>query len=156
MKKLVIIMILVGSSISISQEKYNYFSNVHFSLHGGLSFISVKDGWGAVRVEGKTHLSSNTLLKLSLGYTNLTSNNKYEVKTYSKSNINNSPLYSIVSYEVEKTDYEIIPISIGTQYNINYGKITPYLVAEIGYNLIVPVTHKSNIVHPEGVYDSFL
>jgi len=93
--------------------------------------------------EGKTHLSDNALLKLSFGYTNLSSANKYEVKSYTKSSIDGSETFYQISYDVEKTEYEIIPLSIGVQYNIEYGKFTPYIYSDFGYNLIHPTVHKS-------------
>ncbi len=144
MKKIILILFIGLSSNTFAQEDGNFFSNPHFSIHGGLSFISVKDGWGAFLIEGKSNVSENLLLKMSFGYTNMTKTQPYKVKSYSERNINNILAYEAVTYEVSKIEYQVIPISIGLQYNINNSLFKPYTFLELGYNLIDPKSYKAN------------
>jgi hypothetical protein len=144
MKGIILILLIDLSSNIFAQEDGNLFSDPHFSIHGGLSFSSIKNGWGAYLVEGKSNVSENLLLKLSFGYTNLINTQPYKVKSYSERDINNNLAYETVTYEVSKIEYQIIPISIGLQYNVNKSLFNPYTFLEIGYNLIDPKSYRNN------------
>lgn len=144
-KYLYFIVIIFIANVINSQNHTSSSQNTEFGIYGGLSFISVKDGWGAFQFEGKIPISSNVYLKTSFGYTQLKSNNKYKVNSYTYSVLETQGPYKALHYEVFKIEYQVIPLSIGLQINLNRKSFLPYILAEIGYNFIDPVVSKSQI-----------
>jgi len=142
MKKRIIICLVICTSFIFSQEKVEKHVSPHFSLHGGINFTDVKNLWGAFLFEGKTPVSKNLLIKLSFGYTNLIKSRNYTVNSFTERKIENILAYEAVSYEISKIEYQIIPISVGLQYNINSSLFHPYTFMELGYNLIDPKSYK--------------
>jgi len=102
---------------------------------------------GAILMEGKFHLSRDLLIKLSFGYSKLISPHNYTVKSHTVINFGDNKTYSAILYEIYKTEYNVIPISLGLQYIINYSTFNPYIFTEIGYNLIDPLSFKSPSIH---------
>ncbi len=132
-----------------TKEKSNFLYDSEFGFHGGLSFISLSQGWETFIFEGKSHLTDDLLVKLSIGYSRIISPVKYVVKSYSVITWNGTKIYQPFSFNVFNTTYKVIPISLGLQYNINYSKFNPYVLTEIGYNMIDPKLSKSPRIYGE-------
>ncbi|MCB9207278.1 MAG: hypothetical protein H6610_03720 [Ignavibacteriales bacterium] len=143
MKKIIFVLFALFTTISFAQERIGFLSRTSFGIYGGLSFRSVNKGWGAFLFEGKTHLSEKYLIKLSFGYSELQSYQKYNVKSYTSIYNENVESVDAISYNIDRIDYKIIPLSIGLQYNINFSSFHPYIFAELGYNFIDPLSTKS-------------
>lgn len=154
MKKFIFAFLVLSASINFSQESIGFLSRTSFGLYGGINFISVKQGWGTFLFEGKTHLSEKYLFKFSFGYDKLESHNKYNVNSYHYYTIENIESYEAISYTVNSIDYQIIPISIGLHYNINFSSFHPYVFSEIGYNFIDSKTYKTEY-SIQNTYDKY-
>ena len=120
MKKIIFILFAIFTTISFAKEKIGFLSRTSYGIYGGLNFRSINKGWGTFLFEGKTHLSEKYLLKLSFGYSELQSFPKYNIKSYTSIYYANRESVDAISYNIDRIDYKIIPLSIGLQYNINF------------------------------------
>jgi hypothetical protein len=156
MKSLFVLFVAFFSINSFSQEpepqinfsafKLGILGGMNFSTLSGVSFI----------LEGKTNLNSNMYIKLSAGYSTLNKEEGYNVKTYRYVSFDNYQKYSTESYNVDKVNYDVFPISIGFEYIILKDNLSPYSVFEIGYNFYSYHTQISNGKSGfAGLYDTF-
>ncbi|GBD89949.1 hypothetical protein BMS3Abin04_00663 [bacterium BMS3Abin04] len=151
---LILFLFSLNSIFAQHQNNPSIFSTSEFGLYGGVNFSAFSDIGSSFLFEGRTNLSSKFNLKASIGYTKTYNPNSYNVKTNDFSNIDNIKKYYAVSYKVLKTQYQIIPFSLGVQYQLNYDSFYPYTQIEAGYKWIDPLTTKS-AEKRNGEYNSF-
>jgi hypothetical protein len=106
----------------------------------------------SIVIEGSTNLTSNTNIKLSLGYSTVNKEEGYAVKTYQYSDFFN--IYNADSYTVDEINYIVVPISLGMEYVLSDDRISPYALVEIGYNFYSVKITKSNS-RTVGQYDNY-
>lgn len=138
MKRIICFLIIVVNCSIFSQtnEESNFLTFFKMGFYGGINFNSSPDPGGAIIIEGTTNLTSNMNLKISTGYYKLFKAESYTVKTNRSGIINGENFYYAVQYDVTEKGYDVFPLSLGLQYNFNYKTISPYLLADISYNLI--------------------
>ena len=119
---LILFLFSLNSIFAQHQNNPSIFSTSEFGLYGGVNFSAFSDIGSSFLFEGRTNLSSKFNLKASIGYTKTYNPNSYNVKTNDFSNIDNIKKYYAVSYKVLKTQYQIIPFSLGVQYQLKIGR----------------------------------
>ena len=137
MKKLVILISLIFNSALFCQETNNVnpFSNIKLSILGGANFNSIPTLGGSLIFEGKSNISSQAFLKLSIGFSSLFENNNYQIKSYGYFKIENTEGYQLNTYDIDKIQYSIFPINLGFEYVFYNKQISPFGIIELGYNL---------------------
>ena len=145
MKKFICFLIIVinYSIFSQTNEESNFLTFFRMGFYGGINFNSSPDPGGALIIEGTTNLTSNLNLKISTGYYKSFKTESYTVKTNSSATIQGETIYFASQYDVTEKGYDVFPLSLGLQYNFNYKTISPYLLANISYNLISPKIYPS-------------
>lgn len=142
MKKILLLLLL--SSINVLEAQTNIsFSNFDIGLYGGINFESSSEIRGSIILEFKTNLNEQLKIKVSSGYLKTVIPDKYDVKTYGVSEIDNKVIYSAESFQVLKKDYDFFPVTFGLQYLISQKSIIPYLITEFSYNFIIARTIRS-------------
>jgi len=138
MKNLICFLIIVFNCSLFSQinEESNFLTFFRMGFYGGINFNSSSEPGGALIIEGTTNLTSNLNLKISTGYYKSFKSESYTVKSYNSGTIEGEKIYFAGQYDVTEKGYDIFPLSLGLQYNFNYKTISPYLLANISYNLI--------------------
>jgi hypothetical protein len=140
MKKtiLVLFMLVIMNSFSLilaqnesSTVKSNKFE---FNVLGGFNSAELKYLDNSLLLEGRYSLSENFGIKLSLGYTSLSDEKNLNVKAYKLVSAGSVDKYETLFYNIEKHKYEIIPVSIGLDYQFRGENYIPYLFLELGYN----------------------
>ncbi|MDP4196989.1 MAG: outer membrane beta-barrel protein [Bacteroidota bacterium] len=134
MEKLIILLLTLSLSTIFPQEtkKSAMFSKFNIEFLGGLNFSSFSGG--SFSVEGKTDLTKNLNMKFSLGYSATNKKESYNVKTNSTFTPGNTTEYITMSYNVNKTKYDLFPVSLGFEYIFVHNIYSPYCLFEIGYN----------------------
>lgn len=157
MKNLIVPLFLLFSICLFAQEneqvrmfstlKVGFLAGINFSNQSGSSFV----------LEGKTNITSNLNLKLSLGYSVINKNDVFTVKTYQHFVFTNYEQYEAESYTVDKINYDVFPISLGLEYFISRNVFSPYAALEAGYNFsnIHPLRSGGNIGIADGYFDTF-
>lgn len=147
--KLIICLIIVLSQPIFSQEKEEsvFLSSLKVGFYGGINFKSLSEIGSSLIIEGKTSLTSNLDLKISIGYSRTYMPVSYHVNTYANRSIQGTNIWEAISYDVNKKGYDIIPFSIGLQYFITESIISPYLLSEFSYNSIATKVYKSSELH---------
>jgi opacity protein-like surface antigen len=133
-----------------SVETISPFSTFQLGVLGGINFSSLVGA--SIVIEGSTNLTSNTNIKLSLGYSTVNKEEGYKVNTYRYEEY--FDIYRAESYAVDEINYTVVPISLGLEYIFSRNKYSPYALLEIGYNFYTFKITKSNIVS-YGTYDSY-
>ena len=134
MKKLIVLFFILLNISSFSQEseKSTLFSNFNMEFLGGINYTTITGP--SLIIEGKTSLTSHFNLKLSIGYSMIYKNDFHNVKGYEFLNFGNIQQYETYSYNINKIEYDMIPISIGFEYIFGHDKLLPYCFLETGYN----------------------
>ncbi len=110
------------------------FSRFSFFADGGVNFNSVPTIGGSVFIGVNTNLFKNLRLSLSMGYSSVFDDNSYDVKTYSKAEIEGETVYYTKDFKVEKVEYALIPISLAVDYLFTSGTVAPFFSLEAGYS----------------------
>ena len=156
MKNLIAILFIIGSSIFAQEAtKSNFFSTREFGVYGGLNLNKFSNVYGSVYFEGKTNLSENINIKLSVGYCRVFSFDQYTVNGYKYHNFGENRQYHVFSYDVLKTKYDIVPLSLGLQYVFTHDVFSPYVFFDASYNFIDPLTYKTPESVKENGYDTY-
>ena len=136
MKKLAILISLFLNSVLFCQETNNVkpFTNINLGILGGGNFNSIPTLGGSLILEGKSNISSQSILKISIGFSSLFENNSYQIKSYSHFIIDNIEGYQLTTYDIDKIQYSIIPINLGFEYVFSNNQISPFGIIELGYN----------------------
>lgn len=133
MKRLIFFFLILLCKIVFPQDPDDSkaISSFRFSVLGGAAFSS--NLGGSFLIEGKTNLTQNLDIKLSVGYSYLNKDVYYSVKTYGFLGADQYS-YRSVSYNVNKILYDVFPASLGFEYTFMHDKLSPYGHLEIGYN----------------------
>lgn len=134
MKNIIVPLFLLFSICLFAQEneQVRMFSTLKVGLLAGINFSDLSGS--SIVLEGKTNLTSNLNLKLSLGYSVINKKEGYTVQTYQHQIFANYDNYATVSYTIEKLNYDVFPISLGLEYFISRNVFSPYALLEAGYN----------------------
>jgi hypothetical protein len=145
MKHLIGLFILLFCANLFAQETEDNTSFTKFKF-GFLAGVNVtKFAGGSVMIEGNTNLTSNINMKVSVGYSKIYKKEGYNVKTNTFIDINNFQEYVIGSYNVDRIDYDVFPITVGVEYFILKERLSPYIISEAGYNFYSFHIQQSNI-----------
>lgn len=147
------VVFLLANSLFAQETCSRIFSSFETGLYGGINFSTLSSSGTSFILEGKTNLSANLNAKLSIGYSKSYLLDSYQVRTYSLTSIYNIQKYQTLSYDVNKTEYSIIPITLGLQYIFHHDIFSPYCLLEIGYNNYTTSFYTSNWT--AGIYDSY-
>ncbi len=155
MKNILIVFLIFVNSFLFAQnvEKSTFFTSSEFGIYGGLNFNTLSHIYGSFYFEGRTNLTSNINLKLSAGYYKIFSFESYTVDSYEYVHIGDYSKYNTITYNVLRTEYQVIPISIGAQYNFIHNISTYYAFFDVSYNFIDPLTYQTPAV-TTGEYNS--
>lgn len=137
--KLMVLAILLLSQLVFAQQVNNgssLFSKSEFGLYGGVNVSGETDLGGLGSFEFKTNLTSNLNLRLSVSYFYLRTNITEHVKSFNTGEIQGEEFFAAGEYTIKGREYKNVPISIGVQYFVNRSMISPYVIAEGGYNFI--------------------
>lgn len=134
MKNLIVPLYLLFSICLFAQEneQMRMFSTLKVGFLAGINFSDLSSG--SFVLEGKTNITSNLNLKLSLGYSVISKKEVYTVQTYQHFVSTNYDQYATESYTVDKINYDVFPISLGLEYFISRNVFSPYALLEAGYN----------------------
>ncbi len=114
-----------------------------FSVWGGTDLSNNKVN-SSFYFETYFPLFQSTDLKLSVGIYNTYSSHFYTVNTYKNVHIDDYNKIHLVSYQVNGTNYTVIPFGLGVSHTLNFGVFNPYLSVDINYSLIDPETIKTS------------
>jgi hypothetical protein len=147
MKNIIVILFLLLNINLFSQEydQAKMFSTFKVGVLAGMNFSTYSGG--SILIEGKTNLTSNLNLKLSLGYSTIIKKEGIYVQTYDYFNINNEDFYQTSAYTIDKLNYDVFPVSLGFEYFIQHDVFSPYVLVEGGYNFFS--------YHQEVTYDVY-
>ncbi|MDH7605458.1 MAG: outer membrane beta-barrel protein [Melioribacter sp.] len=138
MKKILFVLLFLSINFLKAQEK-KPFSSFDVGFYGGINFYNTNNIRGDFLVEFKTNLISSLTLKASTGYfrTIQPYSNIITVRKYSKYTINDtSSIFLATKYNLVSRNYDIFPLTIGIQYDINQSILSPYLSIDVAYNII--------------------
>ena len=136
--KLMLISILAISQFVIAQDlnNSNIFTKSKFGLYGGANVSGETDLGGLASFEFKTNLTSNLNVRFAVSYFYIKTNLTQLVKDYNFGEIQGEEFFSAGEYTINGREYKNVPLSIGLQYFLSKSTISPYIIAEGGYNFI--------------------
>ena len=156
MKKIIALSLLLLGTNLFAQENapVKMFSAFKVGALAGVNFSSFSGG--SVLLEGKINLTSNINLTLSAGYSNIKKKAGYNVLTYRHIQFNDINTFETISYNVDKINYDVFPVSLGFEYYFQHNVFSPYAHVEIGYNGVdyLEIT-SDNITGGAGYYNTF-
>lgn len=134
MKKIIALSLLLISTGLFAQEyeQMNMFSTLKLGALAGVNFSTLSGG--SVILEGKTNLTPNLNLTLSVGYSKINKKVEYNVNTYRHIQFDNVNEYETESYTVNEINYDVFPVSLGLEYYFQHNVFSPYALFEVGYN----------------------
>jgi len=122
------------------------FPSIHFSALAGPNFTFPFQTGYLAQFEARTKVSSCVSIKASVGLSSIYEDFGNYVSTYSYTKIAQTDIYQSYSYKLDKYEYSIVPLSLGVEYSFSENIGSPFLLAELGYNLYSVEMHKSNQV----------
>lgn len=136
MKKLIIAAAILFSITIKAQNPVNSKTPARFEygILAGVSTAAMQYLNSSFLAEGRYSLNENWGLKISVGYSRINKDEDYNVKTFNHVKYDDIDEYKTVSYKVEKSDYSILPVSVGIEYKMNFEKASPYCSLEFGGN----------------------
>jgi len=136
MKKILSVLLFISINILNAQEN-KPFSNFDYGFYGGINFYNTDYIRGDFLVELKTNLTSSLKLKVSTGYFRSIQPKSYTVRKYSKNTIVDTiPRFFASKYNLVSKNYDVFPLTLGIQYNINQSIFSPYVSIDVVYNYI--------------------
>ena len=155
-KKYLIMSLLFFATSTFSQNSINNssFNTASIGIYSGINFEAIARVWASFSIEGKTDLTPNLNLIFSVGYHKTYSFQSYTVNSYKFSNIDNDPKYYAMTYNVVKTEYQVLPFSFGLQYIFRLKSLLPYVFSDLSYNFIDPLTTKTE-EYIQGEYPTY-
>ena len=150
MKKILFVLFIFSITVLDAQES-KPFSQFDIGFYGGINFYTADNLGGDFLVELKTNLLPSLKLKTSAGYSRTMQPYFYNVKTYTKITIVSPPEYFATDYNRISNNYDIFPLSLGFQYNLDFirSSISPYISIDAVYNWI----NKSIETSPPAVWE---
>jgi hypothetical protein len=139
MKKIFVLLFVFSFNILFSQDQGDQtaFPKFSYGIYSGINFSADSEIGGIFLIELKANLITDLNLNASLGYSKSFKSESYTVKTYSSPIINGTTFYNAEQYDVNEKGYGVIPFSLGFQYTFKNQTISPYLLFELSYNLII-------------------
>ena len=136
--KLMFISILSLSQFVVAQDlnSSSFFTKSEFGLYGGVNVSGESNLGGLSSFEFKTNLTSNLNIRLSAAYFYFSTNVNQLVKDFNSGELQGEKYFSAGEYVINGREYKNIPISIGLQYFLSRTTLSPYVIAEGGYNFI--------------------
>ncbi len=134
----IVLLLIFLTNILFAQDENMIapFSNFNFSIYGGINFEDVSELGGTFYIEGKTNLTSNLNLKLSLGYYKSIELVNDTVRGSGVNTIDTLTYYSASEAYITERVYDVLPISLGLQYIFKNETISPYILLDGSYNYI--------------------
>ncbi len=144
MKKIFVLLIVLFSASLFAQENNNskIFSGFHVGILAGVNYSNLAGG--SIVMEGKTNLSENLNVKLSVGYSTINKRDGYFYKSYGHIKFDSVDYYVASSNYVDEIIYHVFPVSIGFEYTFLHKKFSPYILLEGGINYYSFQTELSN------------
>lgn len=154
--KIFIIFYLILNIFIYSQEikEDDFFTIYDISLLGGLNLETSGITKGTLVFECAKNIFSKVDIKIFTGYYKTLSTKNYNVFSYQYVIIENYKKYHTLNYAVKKTYYTILPIGFGFNYYLSTKHLKPYLLCELSYNLIDPLTEKT-MSTIQSIYDTY-
>ncbi|MFA3783370.1 hypothetical protein ABRY23_09935 [Melioribacteraceae bacterium 4301-Me] len=148
---------ILSSNISAQgTEKQTAFSSFHFEVLIGVNFASFQNLGSSLMIVGKTNATHNLNVNFSIGYSEAYKKDKYNIKSFRYINIDNSGKYQTYTYNREKIEYDIIPISAGVEYIFENVIFSPLFFLDAGYNFYSTKIHTTPIEYNvAGSYDTY-
>ncbi|MCK9282203.1 MAG: porin family protein [Melioribacteraceae bacterium] len=138
MKKL-FVLLFIASNILYAQTESSPapFSIKSIGFYGGVNTASEEETGGVFLLDFSANLISNLNLDLSAGYSKIFEKVNYHVKRYYEKKSIFQTLYTTEDFDVTKRRYDVIPLSAGLQYILLNDTFTPYIFANVSYNIIL-------------------
>ncbi len=132
------VFILSLSQFVVAQEVNgsSFFTKSEYGLYGGVNVSGESNLGGLTSFEFKTNLTSNLNIRLSASYFYFSTNVNQLVKDFNSGELQGEKYFSAGEYVINGREYKNIPISIGLQYFLSRSTLSPYVIAEGGYNFI--------------------
>lgn len=127
---------LTGLIFAQDINESSFFSKIELGFYGGVNTSNSSDLGGSANFDFKTDLTSNLNLKISIAYYHMSTDYAKNVKSYSVNEIQGEKFFTTDEFNIHGRDYENIPISLGLQYTFYRSDFSPYLITEVGYNMI--------------------
>lgn len=135
MKKILLFLLFFLIS-TLKAQTENHFSKFDIGFYGGINFYNTEFIKGDFLIELKTNLIPALKLKASAGYQRTIQPKSYTVRRYSENNIDTIPRFFASKYNVVNKNYDIFPVTLGIQYNLNQSIFSPYFSIDVVYNFI--------------------
>lgn len=134
----IFVSILAFSQLIVAQSvnESSLFTKTEFGFYGGVTTSNSSSLGASANVDFKTDLASNLNLKLSVAYYKVDVDYFKNVKQSGSSEIQGEEYFFATEYDIDGRKYQSIPISLGLQYFLNRSILSPYIIAEAGYNII--------------------
>jgi hypothetical protein len=113
------------------------FTHYNFGFYGGINSGINSETGTSFFVESKTNLISNLYLNLTLGYSKVFEHESFTEKSNDSFNFNGTIIYYGNRKDINERGYDIIPISLGCQYVFKNQTISPYLLFDLNYDVIL-------------------
>jgi hypothetical protein len=157
MKKLILITAILFTITIKAQNSENSIppGRYEFGALGGFNTSAMQSPNYSLLFEGRYKITENLAAKLSIGFSGTSRDEGYNIKTFKYFNYDDLKEYRALSYNLEKREYRIIPVTIGLEYRMNFEKVSPYCSFDFGANTyrITPVTGP---YHTVGTYNTFI
>lgn len=138
MKKLFVLLFIAANILYAQAESSSApFSNTGIGIYGGINTAADAETGGAFMLDFSANLINNLNLDLNAGYSKIYEKVNYHVKKYYVTKINNMTFYNAEDFDVNKRSYDVIPLSAGLQYMLLRNTFTPYILANVSYNIIL-------------------
>lgn len=133
--KLFFILFFISINVLFAQGNKS-FSSIDFGVYGGINFYHTNEMRGDFLVEFKSNLFKSTNLQVSAGYLRSVQPNFSSVSKYSQNTIDTTPRFFATKYDIINKHYDIFPVSLGVQFIVYEGSISPYISINAVYNFM--------------------
>lgn len=133
-KYILIIIFFYCTGLIAQGIKPEHTSNFHFGISGGANFNTIPTIGGSLILEAKFNPMTNVNLKLSVGYQSIFENKKHLIKSHNSADLNDTQVYQLKTYSIDKTQYLVVPVNLGIEYTFVKNVISPYAIFELGYS----------------------
>jgi len=139
MKRLFALFVIICINSLFAQSKNTTISFKHFSLgfFGGINSGINSEAGSTFFIESKSQLISSLYLNLSLGFSKVYEHESFTERSNQMFNFNGTSFFDANRYDINERGYDIIPISLGCQYVFNNQSISPYLLLDLSYDVII-------------------
>lgn len=156
MKKLLVLSFCFINVILYAQEETQTSKSAKWKIGilGGANFADAS-GLSTVFEYKTNYLLKNLYTKISIGYSNVTNDEYIEAKGYNERADMQRYYYVTYSYDINSSNYNTIPISLGAEYYLTQGDISPYGIFEMGVNAYWKNSRKTSNYMTRDTYADF-